>query len=436
MSADRRERERRGRVDYEAIAKKNAQSGGTSVRLPENCEWLETQEGEMSVDFMPFLASETVRNPEADPGYEICVRKYVVHRIPGQDGKPRPYCCLDECFGESCPACLAIGSGKLSPDQTDQLKKQTRRLFLINDHPGELSNPPGTAKNPWKVFDTVHWNRKRGFGEMLEKEIMLNPKYRAHDDLQNGYTARLRFEKSPNGRGGTWNECVRIDFGKRDYSYPDDLVYSAPCLDEALVKLSAEEMQRIIDGGFMHDEGAAGEEPPPRARENARRREPEAPARGDNGHSAPRPYEDARPREERRGEVREDRPPARREEKREEPRPRGKTLEDAGLREGGMCLWDDDGEEKEMQILRQDADGTLRLEDGDGRVTKGVPLAEVRPWKGKPVQKEPPRPAERGEDDDILEDDEDDEPKPKPRARSYSEGDEDDDTPRRAMSRR
>lgn len=431
---ERQQRQRRGRVDYEEVAKKNKGGGSTTVRLPDGTEWYEYVEGNQDIDFMAFLATEDKanKNPDADGGYEICYREYVVHKeVPTPDGKTRSYCCLALNWNEPCPLCQEEKNwtGKKFENP---LRKQWRRLYLVNSMPGDMDNLPGTKKNSWRVIDQVRWNRGNGFGEMVDAEIENDPRLKNHDCLEGGYTARMRAIKD-NFKGNSYFKVTKINFTKRDYDYPESLIYSAPCLDLCLVKPDPAELEKLLLGGIPEagDEPEAEKAPESRGREPASRRheEPAAPSRekANGASSRPTQREEAEER------------PARRVEKEDKPvSSKGrKTASELGIKK--LVIYKVNGEEVDCEVEEVSDDGyTLTLEGPDGDRFKDVAVEDVKPWRGreaepaparKPAASEAPvrssgRAAPANDDDDIIPD-EDEEPAPKSSGRRAPPPDDD-----------
>lgn len=201
----------------------------TAVKLPEGIEFYKLEVGTHAVDFMPFLAGKG--NPRADEGFEHFEREYDAHRVPTPAStRPNLYCCSWTCFGRKCAVCdyLRHHANSGDPDLVKLLRATRRHLWLVNDKPGD-------ADNPLKVFDSNHFNKGTGFGEMMADAINSVPKYARFADLRKGMTLQLTVKELSGGKF-KYNAVTRIDFLSRDYDYPEEMLDRAPCLDAMLVE--------------------------------------------------------------------------------------------------------------------------------------------------------------------------------------------------------
>jgi hypothetical protein len=371
---NRRERQKTNALDW---AKKQERSFESTVKLPEGVSLFKLDKvGVFRLDFMPYVVGKN--NPRAKPGMEHFEREYDAHRVPTADGQ-RLFCCRMKCWGKRCAVCdfLRMNGGTADQALVKSLRTTTRHLWVVNDKPGD-------RKNPLKVFDTNHYNRGLGFGEMLADAITSVTDYANFADLSEGYTIQLNV-KEQTFPGGKFNAAVRMDFLPRKYQYPESLLDAAPCLDDLLVDPGYDAVAKLLNP----DQGKEGEEPTPG---------------GDN-----EPEEEQEPAD---GEEEETPKPKKKrvvEEPEEEPEPEEEqdpTAEDLGLEMGDKVKHEDHGI---CKIIHVSGDGTsLRLKDSEGNVHKAVAPSEVRKVKTKPPP--PPEPEEPEDEDEPPP-----APKPKPK---------------------
>ena len=250
---DREKKEARRTNAREWAAKQEQSFGATATKTPEGVEFLNLQKvetGRLKVDFMPFKASKG--NPGADEGFEHFERTYFVHRIPGADGKSSPYCCLAQ-FSKKCPVCTFLNRPGTDKKLIQDMKSKKRHLWLVNDRPGE-------KKVKFKVLDTGDWNRGMGFGELMRDAIANTEGGGGFANLDGGMTASLVVKELAMEKN-KYNGVTRIDFAKRDYDYPENLLDEAPCLDDMLIEPTEKSLTRLLEMGEPdEDEGPEDED--------------------------------------------------------------------------------------------------------------------------------------------------------------------------------
>lgn len=250
MATQREKEKKRARFDARAWASKQTESQfePTSVRLPEgvHIEWYKLEVGTHEVDFMLFNAGKG--NPRADKGFATVERSYSRHTIRMPNGRFNNYVCL----GDICPLCkhandVMAAQGK---EAAKGLWASQRHLWLLNAKPGKK---PGTKDNPWKVFDTGHRNRGVGFGELMMDAINLREDHANFAEPDCGYKVILtvkeqQFDKTK------YNGVTRIDFEKRNYQYPEEVIDKAPCLDDMLIFMKPDDLKKVIQGGATEED--------------------------------------------------------------------------------------------------------------------------------------------------------------------------------------
>lgn len=390
MATSRRDKERKKAKKTSALdwAKQQAQKGPKCIRLPDEVSFWTPEPGVYDVDFMPFLAGTT--NPRADEGFQHFEREYEAHRVPMPDGTAEKVTCNWKCFRHKCAVCDFMASPRAIGDQEllKSLRTSTRHLWLVNDK-------PGSKKIEWKVFETNHYNKGQGFGEMIADALNTNPEYADFTDLENGMKLRLTVKKLT-GPGFTWNGVVRIDFLKRDYTYPDSVLDEAPCLDDMIVEHDFKEMKKVFDAGSGDNEEEQNGEAP---RKKKAVEEDEDDSDEDQDEDEELDGDDD-------GDIDDDE---------EAPVPAKKkketTAKSKGLSVGDTVIYTpDDGDQVEAEIVKISPDGTsLTLKDEDGDVIKAVSPDDV--------EKEEDEPEDELDDDDEELDDDDETPAPRKKGR-------------------
>jgi len=371
----RRERQKTNALNW---AKQQERSFESQIKLPEGVvQYKLDKVGVYRIDVMPYIVGKN--NPRAQEGDIHFEREYEAHRIPTPDGN-RMFCCRMKCFGKKCAACdfLRMQGGTADQNLVKSLRTTTRHLWVVNDKPGD-------SANPLKVFDTNHYNRGLGFGEMLAEAITSVADYASFFELDGGYTLQLSV-KEQTWPGGKFNAATRIDFLPRKYTYKDKMLDSAPCLDALLVDPGYDHVAKLLN---PDTQGGEEEE-----RDTAR-----TSSQPDDDDDTPPPKK---------------RPPADDDDD-DESENKDPTAADLGLEIGDKVKHEEYGV---CKIIHVSGDGTsLRIKDKEGDVHKAIAPSEVKKLKDEPAKKPPPA------------DDDDDEPTPPPKKRPPVADDDDDDVP-------
>lgn len=408
---EREEREVRGKVNAGTWAKSQGESAA-NLKMPEGVTMYALKQGVAKVDFMPYIIGGDF-NPRGDDGYEHFEREYDGHRVP-MGGEFKLYNCRQKCFKEACAVCdwLRDNGGKADPDLVKKMRATTRHLWLINDD-------PGNAKNPFKVFDSNHYNKGQGFGEMMADALNSVEAYRDFTDLKNGYTVQLTI-KELTAPGMKWNGVTRIDFVKRDYEYSDKMLRRAPCLDEMLIDPGYEAVQKLLSFGPSKSSTVTVQGDPPKS-DKPKEEAPKKRAVDDDD-------EDPKPKRKVVDEDDDDDKPApKKESKPAAKEDDEKTAEELGLELGDTVKHREHGK---CKIVHISGDGTsLRIKDEDDDVHRGIAPNEV-----KKIEEEKPKKKSKDEDDDDDDEpkakrkaaDDDDKPAPKKKSRDVPLDDDDD----------
>lgn len=450
---ERREVPKKSGMDW---AKQQGKGEATCVKLPHKVEWYKLEVGRQIVDFMPFIAH--VGNPRADEGWQHFEREYESHKIPLPNGQDGTYACLWKTFKKKCPVCMYMNKHS-SPDNKDlisKMKSKTRHLWLVNDKPGDKDILSGNKEIVWKVLDSNHYNKKKGFGEQIAKAIIDDPYFADFWSLEGGYQAKMSIEED-SFMGRKYNLMTRIDFVKRDYDYPKDLIYKAPCLDDMLIparpeklkdkpywefdeedwEACYEELDRILTQGGVSSEDA--DEPPVPERQEPRREE----RVGSNSRREEPKQVPSRKVELEDEDDTEETPPPKKQ--KEEQQIKVHPAEKKGFQKGKLNWVEYDG--VKCEITKYNQDGSVDLEDEeDGKTFKGVSVDDIVTWK-EAVKKSPVKEEESKvkssskkqvdpDEDDDMDDDEEvytpkstDKAEPPVKKRVLQEDDEDEPFP-------
>ena len=240
MARDNDDRSSRGSGEVDAGEWAKQQQKGqwepTSVRIPHGFEQYKLEAGTHIVDFMPYIAGDI--NPKADAGLKHFVREFEVHWVAGLDGKERPYVCpYASIRGKPrCEVCMfRNASGMTDPELSKKLRPSSRRLWLINDKPGDAKNKP-------KIFETGHYNKGMGFGEQMAVVIADNPGFWK---LTGGMRVKM-VATEQTYPGGKYIGLVRVDFLPRNYEYPEKILDKFPSLDDCIIQTPAKEMRKLL----------------------------------------------------------------------------------------------------------------------------------------------------------------------------------------------
>ena len=370
MNRKDKEKRERKKVDAGTWAKEQEKgSGSTVVKLPEGVEFYKPELGSHAVDFMPYVTGEN--NPNADEGFEHFECTYNAHKLPSPNGQEW-HLCSWACFKKPCEICkwMKENGRSADPELMKAMRLTTRHLWVVNDK-------PGNTKNPLKVFDTNHFNKGMGFGEMLADAINAVPKYKNFSDLEKGLTLQLTVKEQSFPSGKTvvkYKAVTRIDFLPRDYEYPEEMLDKAPCLDACLVESNQKElailMNQSSDSGEEEHEPEEIDNTPPAARRRAPVEEEKTEETEEEETPAPRKRKLVPVDEE---EVEEEEP---------KPTPKGtKTAKSLGLKVHDFVMHIDPETEEavECEILKISEDGTkLLLEGDDGQSYPSVRVEKVK----------------------------------------------------------
>lgn len=264
---DREQQEKRKNMAKEWAKKPSLSAGeGTCIRLPEGVQFFKLDKlGIVKVDFMPYIAGKLNRRAdEGEPYFEL---EYEAHRVPTGDGT-RYYLCTEKMGLGRCAVCdwLKRNGATADPELLKTLRTTTRHLWCVNPD-------PGNTKATLKVFDSNHYNKKRGFGEQMAAVINTLDEDEDPFALVGGSTAVLTVGED-SFPGGKYNLVERIDLKPRKYEYPEAMLKNAPCLDQCLVVPEYDEVAKLLETGESSKPTKNGHEPERKADDKPASRKP------------------------------------------------------------------------------------------------------------------------------------------------------------------
>jgi hypothetical protein len=167
MAPNRQEREQREKKRANAgewAQKQSEKFTPTCVHLPKGTESFRLSPGTYNVDFFEYEVGRG--NPNADEGFYHFERQYEAHNIPTPDGN-RKYVCMRKTFGKPCPVCEWLQVNGRTHDPKGQMREKRYHLWLMRDR--------DEKGQQIRVFDSNHFNRGMGFGEMMADPGWLHP---------------------------------------------------------------------------------------------------------------------------------------------------------------------------------------------------------------------------------------------------------------------
>lgn len=418
-----REKQKARRMSAREWAKKPSLSGSESTccKLPDGFEWFKLSKAEVvKVDFLPYTAGKF--NRRADEGTEHFELEYEAHRVPTGNGV-RLYICRHKVFNKPCAVCDWLKKYGSTADEEliGKLRATTRHLWVVNDEPGNV-------KNSLKVYDSNHYNKKKGFGEQMAVAINTLDENADPFALVGGYTAVLTVEED-SFPGGKYFLCSRIDLRPRKVDYPASVLTKAPCLDDCLIDPGYDSVMQLLEtGGDTGSTDRNGDDDAPvKSRSKPTPADDEDDDDDDDEPVPARKSSQAAVKDEDDDDDDEDEPVP--------PKKAGKgkvndpTAEDMGIVKGTPVVY----KGEQCEVVKVSGDGTsLTLEDEDGEKYTGVAPSAVKRVAVKEDEDddEPPPPVKsKGKKTaPVDDDDEDDEPAPKKgKAKAPVDEDEDDE---------
>lgn len=347
------------------------ESGGSGMlKVPDGVSWWSIKSaGRRTFDIIGYVTGHG--NPHADEGVLHYERTYWAHFGLGPNND-RCICAL-KTFKKPCFPCeyrskLMRSPERLGFDPEEQAEEIKNLIASLNPKERQLFNIIDSTDSGGgiKLWDFSFHN----FGKFLDEKIKDSDEEDGYEYFftpDRGLRLRVGFSEKSMGGGRPFYQGTNIEFRPRD-PYDDDIVEQAICLDELFVCPDYEEVKKIFLGGSDSEES--------HNRSN-----------GANGNGKTSPKTQSRKVEEDEEDPEQDELNEEQEDDDNEPAPsaRGKangkqkTAKEAKLAVGDFVTWSKKPKISEFEIMGISSDGTsLKLEDPEGELHKGVAVSEVR----------------------------------------------------------
>jgi hypothetical protein len=391
----------------------------TCIKLPEGKAFAKLEGDRRGFCDMDILDYEVGwGNPRADEGMLHFEREYWQHRIPGLDGKSRPYICplrtfekiaKENGFRIRCASCEKMNS-TANQELAASLKPQLRHIFNIVKL--------GQKEKTVEILDQPHGSNKHPFfGQLLQNKMLAAEEYEnfsTHTKGEGGKTLHVQVIEDSFEGGNKFQKPVNIEMIPRKEDYDDDfaseLVVLEDCLmvtrprgleDKSLSEFTQEDWDACYEemGMLLNGVGV-----PKKKEENGEEDE------GSNDRTWKEYGEDERKKEEKEEDEEEDEAPAK--------NGNGKrliTAKEKGLKVGMMVTHKKYGDLCKITNISKDGTSLTIEDDDDGDEHKAIGVAEVTKTPVKEdmdEEEEKPKagkktPVPDDEDDDMDDEDED-----------------------------
>lgn len=193
-----------------------------------------------NIRIVPYVITNPRNNPDCEEiGSQWYKRRYWAHRI-GPTGQEVRVPCLMRNFGKPCPACSLVA--KLKAEGVDKkvyenLWARERELFNVYDHNDKTL----------KLMDvSTHLFGKKLLQEANDPENIKEGSENFVNPCAGGVMLSCRFD------AGTFAKSVQLGSVKfvKANAIPKEIMDKAEDLDAILIELSAEEIERIMDGAI------------------------------------------------------------------------------------------------------------------------------------------------------------------------------------------
>ena len=222
--------------------KENTSTAGKFLPVHFDGELYKPDEGTNNVDILPYIVGNN--HPTLKAGDVDFSLSYWVHYNVGPGEKV--FVCPKKTYGQRCPLCDMVKAQQDDGAIWDDVKALApKRRTLYNVIPVNQNGPTDC-----KLFDvSFHL-----FEKILSKDCTVDGEvvYFAEID-EDGRTVKFKARKTrANGR-----EFLSYDsfmFEKRKYTYPEDILKKSICLDDILIKSTAEEIQAALEGDELFED--------------------------------------------------------------------------------------------------------------------------------------------------------------------------------------
>lgn len=246
-SREEQRRKDRRNLAQQWLEEQGQSDSATCIRIPDGMEQIKlklTDKDPLKWDFLPFIAGKHCYR--CDEGMEAIKATYELHWIPTLSNRNRPVACRAFCFKKKCAVCDWIYDNQGDKDKEKTIKSiraKRRHLWLVTDK-------PGTKNPPLKIFDSNDKNQGKGFVELMADAVSAIRNSLGDDvdpfSLEDGYTTFI-IAKELSGGDFQYTGATRIDFRKRDYSYPSSTIDNDFHLDDCIIDPGYDEVMETLE---------------------------------------------------------------------------------------------------------------------------------------------------------------------------------------------
>lgn len=248
---------------------------GVNVFKPEN-------DSRVTLDFLPYIV--TMKNhPDKDEKDGTAVKDSIWYRLPFKThrnvgtGTNQSSVVCPSSFGKKCPICEYKAkkvAEKADKEDIAALKTSPRYLYIVN--PLDSSK---FEKGKWHIFDISH----AMFQKLLDDELDEGSVSEIFMDPTEGESLKVRFTGKTIGNSKPFPEATKITAVERAKPYADSISGETPKLDEILVVLTYEELEKK----FFELEDEEEDDDEPRAKKSNKKAVVEEDEDEDDEQSAP-----------------------------------------------------------------------------------------------------------------------------------------------------
>jgi len=232
----------KGKVTKASQKKARERSSYGYLNLPKGVNVYSAEpDSRITLDFLPYKVSIT-NHPDKDDKEGTALKGGYWYRLPfkihrkvgvGED----TVVCLTT-FGKKCPICEYKAKKVAEKADKDEIKSYNtsdRNLYVVN--PLDSSKH---EKGKWHVFDISNAMFQKLLDDELEEESIPED----FMDPESGVSLKTRFKGNTIGGGKPFPEATKIEAIKRAKQYSEAVADQTPVLDQMLIVLSYDELEK------------------------------------------------------------------------------------------------------------------------------------------------------------------------------------------------